>query len=130
MVKASQKNYKVLNALVTVAPDCTYEDAKTLRRAAIAIHTWSEHECNGLIQRDEKTGKPFYYRESRYVSANDPRCFSPAPDREAGAIKRIAEVCKRLGLHYYIQGDPRGGTLYVDNKPIPDNNYNRAVFIA
>jgi hypothetical protein len=52
------------------------------------------------------------------------------PDREAGAERTIKKTCDELGLHYYLQTDPRGGTLYVDNKPIAQDNYNRAVFLA
>ena len=44
-----------------------------------------------------------------------------------GALRRVADVCERLGLHFYHQGDPRGCSLYVDNEPIPDNNYTRAI---
>lgn len=99
------------------------DDVNTLRRAAKTLHSWYEAECNGDIQRDEETGKPYRcsgMSERRY----------PTPDREAGAIRRIEEVCARLGLHYYLQTDPRGGTLYLSREPIPANNYSQAFFVA
>lgn len=40
--------------------------------------------------------------------------------------RRIAETAQAAGLYLYIQGDCRGATVYVDMKPIPDNNYTQA----
>jgi hypothetical protein len=34
-------------------------DIAVLVRASQTLHTWAEHECNGVIQRDEKTGEPY-----------------------------------------------------------------------
>lgn len=39
---------------------------------------------------------------------------------------RIRTLATAGGLHCYLQGDCRGATVYVDMKPIPDNNYSRA----
>lgn len=105
-------------------PQMTNEDFRALRKAAITLHGWYEHECNGAIQRCEDTGLAYWH------NTNTGKRICRAPDREKGAIKRIEAICARLGLYYYLQTDPRGGTLYVDNQPIPDNNYNRAVFVA
>ena len=30
------------------------------------------------------------------------------------------------GLHVHYQTDPRGASLYLDNKPIPENSYTNA----
>ena len=46
------------------------------------------------------------------------------------AENRIIERVKALGLHAYLQTDPRGATLYVDSKPIPDDNYTQAICIC
>ncbi len=124
MTTTYKKNMEVLGQLHKVAPKATLEHAILLRRAAMTLHAWYEHECNGAIQRDEKTDVPYWW------NTNTCKRIYRSPDREKGAIKRIEHVCADLGLKYYLQGDPRGGTLYVDNKPIPENNYNRAVFIA
>jgi len=32
-------------------------------------------------------------------------------------------------LHFYLQTDPRGASLYIDIKEIPENNYTQAVCI-
>jgi hypothetical protein len=49
------------------------------------------------------------------------------PDREKGALQRIAEICKRNGLHFYHQGDPRGCALYIAKEPLSDVYYHNGV---
>jgi hypothetical protein len=51
-------------------------------------------------------------------------------DRETGARRRIASICDRLGLSYYIQTDPRGCALYVSDQTITDSDYDRGVAIG
>jgi len=104
-----------------------------LRRAQITLHRWAEQECGDgdnykswAIERDETTGKPYMVIYPHDGKTHQYRI----PDREAGALKRITEICKRNGLHFYHQGDPRGCSLYVDSKPIEDNAYNNAVAVA
>ncbi len=117
------QNY--LNTLERL-PMMNNEDYRALRKAGLTLHRWYEHECNGVIQRDgdDCQGAPYWY------NTHTGKRICKAPDREKGAVKRIEAICKRLGINYYLQTDPRGGTLYVDVQPIPNNNYNRAVFIA
>ena len=110
--------------LQRVAPLSTWDDAKALRRAALTLRGWYVHDCNGTIQRDEEDGLPYQY------SGVTHKRLGKCADREKGAIKTITAVCAALGLHYYLQTDPRGGTLYVDTKEIPNNNYSRSTFIA
>ena len=116
---------KLLQLKIPVAP--TLADAMALRRAALTLHRWYEHECNGTIQRDEVTGKPYWHSTN---GPNHGERISLAADRETGAMNTISRICRKLGLYHYLQADPRGGTLYVDVKPIPDNNYSRSTFIA
>lgn len=33
------------------------------------------------------------------------------------------------GLFIFLQGDPRGATIYLDKQEIPENNYTRAVCV-
>ncbi len=122
--KAWKETMQVHDKLKRICEAATLSDARALRRAALTLHRWYEHECNGAIQRDEETNKPYWY------NVNSGGRISLVPDREKGAEKSIMKICTRLGLHYYLQTDPRGGTLYMDNKPIPDNNYSRTTFIA
>lgn len=95
-----------------------YYDAVALRRIAMTLRRWFELECGtdgGCIERDEKTGKPYWYNSNaRYIDPHDPRAYSAIPDREAGAMKRLGKVMDRYpGLSYYVQGDPRGASLYI-----------------
>jgi hypothetical protein len=84
----------------------TWEECETLRRCSMTLHRWAERECNGEIERDEKTGKTYS------VNTMTGRRF-PTPDRETGALKRAAELLKAHGLELYHQGDPRGAQVYV-----------------
>ena len=100
-------------------------DAETLRRAAMTLHRWAEGECGdgySCITRDETTGKPF--REVSGMSGRNR--MIPIPDRETGALKRVAEVCARYGLAFYHQTDPRGCALYVAKADagMTDSNYS------
>lgn len=94
------------------------DDAIALRRIAMTLHHWHEMECgtgNGCIERDEETGIPYWYNaNSRYLAPNDRRAYSRIADRENGAKKRLADIMTRYPtLQAYIQGDPRGASLYI-----------------
>ncbi len=124
MSKLQRKIYDNYSRTLNILPQMANEDYRALRRAAMTLHRWYEHECNGVIQRDEETNKPYWY------NANTGKRISSAADREKGAEKTIMKICTRLGLHYYLQTDPRGGTLYVSKDFIDQADYNRATFIA
>jgi hypothetical protein len=85
-------------------------DAEKLRRIAMTLHQWSELECgtdNGCVERDETTGKTYW------LNAMSGQRY-PTPDRETGALKRLAATMARYpALGFYVQGDPRGAPLYV-----------------
>lgn len=131
MVTAREATDRVWVALVRRGATLSHEDAQTLRRAEITLHRWAEQECgdgNGyaswVIGRDEDTGRP--YREvHRYSDGKVTR--EAVADREAGALKRVAATCERLGLYWYHQTDPRGCALYVDVEPMTDSNYSNGV---
>ena len=85
-------------------------DCGALRRVSRTLRRWFELECGnewGAIERDEKTGKP-YFR-----SAHDSHKIRVV-DREAGAMRRLERImAKAPDLKPYIQGDPRGAALYI-----------------
>jgi hypothetical protein len=92
----------------------TADDADVMRRIEMTLHRWAEHECNGVIQRDDETQKPFHV--VGYRSNGDQRKYAVA-DREAGAIRRMnAIIAKYPALTWYHQGDPRGCQVYVMTK--------------
>lgn len=104
-----------------------FEAANILRRAQLVLHRWAEQECGDgnafaswAIERDEATGKPF-----RCVYPHTGKAYrTPIADREAGALRRVAAVCKAHQLHFYHQGDPRGCALYVAREPLDDQTYS------
>lgn len=83
------------------------EEAFQLLRIERTLHSWGEHECNGTIQRDETTDKPYWHNQH-----NDHR--SPVADREKGALARLAKIMVgHPSLVAYHQTDPRGCALYI-----------------
>jgi hypothetical protein len=108
-------------------------EAWALRKAALTLHRWYEQECGDsndwcswCITRDE-SGKPF--REVCSHAGGKNR-MEPIRDMEEGAKRRIAAICQRNGLQFYLQTDPRGGVLYLSRDPIAEDSYNRATFLA
>ncbi len=86
------------------------DDFRSLRRISMTLHRWHEHECNGAIQREgeEGDGAPFWH------STFDGRKLSRAPDREAGALRRLNKIMgKYPSLVPYVQTDPRGCALHL-----------------
>lgn len=91
------------------------DEVLTLRRIERTLHRWAEAECNGDIQRDETTGRPFYHYNGPNVSNGPAVVF--VPDREKGALRRLAVLLRdRPDFTFYHQGDPRGCALYLVRK--------------
>lgn len=124
---ARDATYAMMRKFAARGINLSFDDANTLRRAELTLQRWAEQECgNGnahaswSIERDEETGVPY-----RCVYPhNGPVRRSRIADREKGALRRIAEVCKRNGIEYFHQTDPRGCTLYVSREPMTDSNYS------
>lgn len=93
-----------------LAHGISYDDATALRRISMQLRRWHELECgtgDGAVERDETTGKPYW------LNAMTGRRYT-IPDRETGALKRLAKIMARYpGLRPYVQGDPRGCALYL-----------------
>jgi hypothetical protein len=98
----------------------TPEEVTKLRRISSALNHWHELECGtdqGAIERDgpDGTGRPRF--RSAYSLANGiPLEKCPiAPDREKGALARLAAICKPHSRKVvpYVQSDPRGCALYL-----------------
>ena len=115
---------------VLVSLGFTTAEADSLRRISMTLHRWSEHECNGAIQRDGDNGDglPFWF------NTNTGRKIGRVPDRERGAMRRLTAIIEarntralaaipkreqrngRNGFEpilHYVQGDPRGCSLYI-----------------
>ena len=104
-------------------------DYDQLRRDALRLRAWFTRECNGDIQRHDD-GIP-YGNYGIHASNGGKWKLEEyrTPDLETPARTRIVATCQRLGLHHYIQTDPRGGSLYVSDIPMTDSDYNRGLLI-
>ena len=127
---ATQKTLELMRRLSANGIDAAFDQAETLRKAELTLHRWGELECGDgndyaswAIERDEKTDRP-YMVTYPHQGVTRRRAI---PDREKGALKRVAAACKALGINFYHQTDPRGCALYVSAEPIRDNDYTRGV---
>lgn len=124
-----------LDHYLIVSLGFTADEVSSLHRISRTLQRWHELECgtdNGMIERDESTGKPFWVSYTRrYLGANDTRMRSPAADRETGALRRLSKIMRDVNerrfvgdaastldshcddLTTYIQTDPRGAALYI-----------------
>ena len=99
------------------------EDYQQLALEEHRLQRWAEEECNGTIQRDDETGKPF-----RHWPDWPSMSPVPTPDREAGCIRRCQEIAARYGLKFYHQGDPRGCQVHVYRESDLDGSDIRSVY--
>jgi len=76
------------------------------RREGEKLRKVYENNCNGLYDTD------FAYEMA-----------------EGETLNKIVEKATALRLELFFQTDPRGATIYLDTKEIPDNNYTQAVCI-
>lgn len=108
-----------------------HEDVAALRRISMTLHRWHEYECGvdgGGIERVD--GRAWWYNSFLGKRTHI------VPDREAGALKRLAAIMARYpSLSSYVQSDPRGCALYI-LKPgdvpadgSPDAYYSRGLAV-
>lgn len=84
----------------------TKNQYNAFRRIGENLHEIYEDNCNGGIPTEEA-----------YFDLVKPH------------EEKAQEMANELGLHVYFQTDPRGATIYLDKKPIPENNYTNACCI-
>jgi hypothetical protein len=130
---ARQDTYDLMRDLEARGLRISFDDANALRRAQLILHRWAEQECGDSsdyasysLERDEETGIPYLVT---YPHRDGKPSRRRIPDREAGALRRVAAICERIGAHFYHQTDPRGSALRIDREPIPENDYTRAVAV-
>lgn len=93
----------------------SYDEANTLRRIEMTLARWSEHECNGNIQREgeDSDGKPRWFSNYAIENQSEPKGCR-IPDREKGALNRCNKLMESHPDYiFYHQGDPRGCSLYI-----------------
>lgn len=108
-----------------------FSATQVLRRASMILHRWAELECGDgndymswAIERDDEN--PSIVRIVTYPHNGKPHAYR-IPDRETGALKRVAAICAANSLYFYHQTDPRGCALYIDSSPLDEQNYPRGV---
>lgn len=126
----TQRRARLVATLETLG--FTAHEADKLRNISNTLQNWYELECGnerGHIERDETTGKPYFYNDRTETR-------SPVNDRERGALKRLGAImASRPHLTAYIQGDPRGAALYIlrpDDVPAgkpADSYYTRGICV-
>ena len=124
------------------------DDAYALRRISMTLHRWHELECGDsdnyksiCLSRGRKDkggafeyaddGKPYMEYHSNH--SNGAR-YTLLADKERGALKRLDAILKRYPqFTAYVQGDPRGASLYILDKsttPQPyDQFYSRGIAV-
>lgn len=124
-MNAEAKNELLMRRLQDAGVSVSWEQAAILRRAEKTLHRWAELECGDgndraswAIERDEKTERPYFVTYPH----DGPSYRRAIPDRERGALRRVAAICKSVGAFFHHQTDPRGGALYVSGRPIDGNN--------
>jgi hypothetical protein len=76
------------------------------RREGEILRKYYEDNCNGLFKKEQD-----------YLDKVEP------------LEGRIYNRSNLANLFIYFQTDPRGATIYLDTKEIPENNYTQAVCI-
>ena len=130
----------------------SYDDAHALRRISMTLHRWFELECGdsndyaswvitrGRMERrkvDGKTVREFTHDEDgesfleRHLHSENHAHYERIPDRERGAKRRLAAIMARYpNLAPYIQGDPRGASLYICKpEDVRADQYTRGVAV-
>lgn len=133
-MNAYAKTHKLMERVSNRGMVIGFNQLNTLRRAEVTLQRWSEQECGDsnnfvswAIERDEKTNKPY---RVVYPHSGDKVRRYPIADRETGALKRVAAICKELGIYFYHQMDPRGCALYISGEPLNSSNYTNGVALC
>ena len=101
----------------------TSAELDTLLRCSRVLHTWSEHECNGVIQRDSDSyiicsqgncAKTSYVSDAEAkgpLSINCPACGDPAPIKRHVATGKPYWHNACSGAQCYRTPDREAGAL-------------------
>lgn len=100
--KKERERYNEYRKRICEACGLTENEYNGLRRIRQRLHEIYENNCN-----EGMTEEAYEYLTGIQES-------------------KAEKVTGKHGLHIYYQTDPRGATIYVDKKPIPNNNYTSA----
>lgn len=116
MTTKQQKEYYKVHVDRTIENlGITSIDYKYLRTIGNKLNAIFTRQCNGYYN-------PYNEKWNNHLEDLDNKA-------EKKYILKASDYAKDRGLTIYFQTDPRGATIYVDRKEIPDNNYNQAYCI-
>jgi hypothetical protein len=93
--------------------EVSFDDVVTLRKASASLRRWYKAEhgyARELLLRDEQGWARAY---QLYGGRYDHEHSRTVPDREAMALREVAQVCARCGLAYRTTREYRGPVLFV-----------------
>ncbi len=85
-----------------------------LRRKGNELHKVYEDNCNGTPERTEQ----------EYLDL-----MTNGEDAVFAYLVKEKLNTKEHKMYVYFQTDPRGATIYLDTKEIPEDNYSQAICI-
>jgi hypothetical protein len=113
----------------------SHSDAWSLRLISLTLHHWHERDCGDgnahgswcIVRGAKKATRGFMHDDDgtpwvewhhyRHGNGADTVTYTPIPDREKGAHKRLGAIlAKYPHLQSFIQTDPRGCALYILRK--------------
>ena len=93
-------------------------------------------KCSVPFLHDDDGAPYLEHHHYRHGAGKDYVSYTRLPDRERGALKRLAKIMARYpGFAPYVQGDPRGCALYIMRPGgVPDGAdiascYNRGIAV-
>lgn len=111
--KTERQHYNEMRARVCDQLGITKNQYNWLRRKGNALHRLYEFQCNGCDNNGWSSEKT----QARWER------------QEEELYKQVHEYVNKLGLYVFFQTDPRGATIYLDDREIPDNNYTNSYCI-
>jgi hypothetical protein len=111
--KKERQQYNQMRENVCKNLNITKNNYNWLRRKGEALRKIYEYQCNGQDDQGQKSDRT-QARWERWENKH---------------YEDVRKYVEKLKLYVYFQTDPRGATIYVDNKLIPSNNYSNAYCI-
>ncbi len=122
--KKERQQYNVSRERICQYLGITKNQYNWLRRKGNDLHTVYEANCNGDYEKEAQLNNPNITAETRY----EIDCVRREGVIYSYLIKNKLNT-KDNKMYVYFQTDPRGATLYLDRKAIPENNYTQAYCI-
>jgi hypothetical protein len=100
-----------------------YDNFARCTKIAIKLHRHYIYACNGTTREKLNFEN---WNDYQTLMNNDLDRIEQVNDK---LIDKLDQLTKKMNVNYFIQSDPRGGTLYLDTKEINQSNYTNSYFI-